>query len=172
MAYIKTQSRDKFLQAIKLGAITDYKVFGWGAPEVSIEYETEEETTRWVVQKAGATRNKGYTLSSSVDIVVLTDDPLFKEFDIIRRGLLTGEKAMGKLLNVNLYDSDEEAPKSVSGEEFDIQVSINTFGGASEDDLGLSLTINYQGAPTLGQVAITYGEDEPTFAFTKDVVGG
>lgn len=171
MAYLKEQSRDRFLQAIKLGTLTDFEVLGWGVADLGIEYETDEQTDKWVTQRVGSTRNKGYTLSSAVDEVIFADNPIFKEIDKIRRGLLVGEKASGTLLNINLYDSELEQPASVSGEEFGIEIAINSFAGPSEDPLSISYTINYQGAPVLGTVAITYGEEKPTFVFTKDVAG-
>ena len=166
MTYIKSQGRERFAQAIKLGALTDYTLFGWGVQDASIEYESDEDTLKFVVQRAGMTENKGYTLTQAVEQMVYTDDPLFPVIDKIRREQGLGAKASGKLININLYDSDLEEPASVSGEEFDISVTINSFGGSAEDKLGISYTINFQGSPKLGTVAITYTPDLK-FAFTE-----
>lgn len=168
--YIKSKRRDQFLQAMKLGAVVDYKILGWGATDIGIEYEADEETKRYVTQRSGHTINKGYTLSSSVEQEVFTDDPLFAEIDKIRKNQSVGQSARGKLLNVNLYDSEEEQPASVSGEEFAIEIVVNSFAGPAEDPLSISYTINYQGSPVIGKVALTYEPDgDITFAFTKDV---
>lgn len=170
--YLQSKRRDQFLQAMKLGAVTDYKILGWGATDIGIEYETDEETKRFVTQRNGSTVNKGYTLSSSVEQEVFTDDPLFEEIDKIRRNLSIGQLAKGSLLNVNLYDSEEELPESVSGEEFAIEVVVNSFAGPAEDPLSISYTINYQGSPVVGTVALTYETDgDITFAFTKEEAG-
>ena len=166
MAFVKSQGRERLLQAIKLGELTDYTLFGWGVQDASIEYESDEETLKFVTQKAGMTENKGYTLTQAVEQIVYTDDPLFPVIDKIRREQGLGAEASGKLINVNLYDSDEEQPATVSGEEFDIGITINSFGGASEDKLGISYTINFNGSPKLGNVAITYGA-KLGFAFTE-----
>lgn len=79
--YLQSKRRDQFLQAMKLGSVVDYKILGWGATDIGIEYETDEETKRFVTQRNGSTVNKGYTLSSSVEQEVFTDDPLFAEID-------------------------------------------------------------------------------------------
>ena len=169
MTFKKSQGRQRFLQAIKVGELTDYTLFGWGVQEATIEYEADEETLRFVTQKSGMTENKGYTLNQSVEQIVYTDDPLFPVIDKIRKEQGIGASAAGKLININLYDSEEEEPTSVSGEEFDIGITINSFGGASEDKLGISYTINYNGSPVLGKVAIDY--ETQKFTFTEGTEG-
>lgn len=170
--YVQSKRRDQFLQAMKLGAVATYKILGWGATDIGIEYETDEETKKFVTQRSGHTTNKGYTLSSSVEQEVFTDDPLFAEIDKIRKNLTIGQGAKGKLLNVNLYDSELEQPASVSGEEFAIEVVVNSFAGPAEDPLSISYTINYQGSPVIGTVALTYEPDgDITFVFTKGEAG-
>lgn len=166
MSFVKRQGRERFVQAIKIGKLTDFKLFGFGVEDASITYDTDEETVKWVTQKSGSTINKGYTLTTGVDQVVYTDDPLFEEIDEIRRKQIIGENAQGQLLNINLYDSDDEQPESVSGELFNIEIVANEFGG--QDDLSIGYTINYQGSPKLGTVAIDYEGDEPVFTFTED----
>lgn len=170
--YLKSRQRDRFIQAIKIGTITDYKLFGWGVTDTGIEYESDEETKRFVTQKNGFTENKGYTLSSSVEQEVYVDDPLFPVIDNIRRRLLIGEGARGQMLNCNLYMQEAEQPATCTGEEFDISITINSFAGPAEDPLSISYTINYQGSPKIGNVALTYGEDEITFAFTPETPVG
>jgi hypothetical protein len=169
MAFLKSQGRERLLQAIKIGSLTDYVEFGWGVTDASIEYESDEETLKFVNQKSGMTENKGYTLSQSVEQMVYTDDPLFAPLDKIRKEQSIGAKASGKLLNINLYDSDEEFPATVTGEEFDIGITITSFGGSSEDKLGIGYTINFNGSPTLGNVAIDYETNK--FTFTPAPVG-
>ena len=171
MAFVKSQGRERLLQAIKLGTLEEYTLFGWGVQEASIEYEADEETLKFVTQKSGMTENKGYTLSQSVDQMVYTDDPLFPVIDKIRKEQGIGAKASGKLLNINLYDSDEEEPASVTGEEFDIGITITTFGGSAEDKLGIGYTINYNSSPKIGNVAITYKPLKFTFTETPAVEG-
>ena len=171
MAFVKSQGRERLLQAIKLGELEDYTLFGWGVQEASIEYEADEETLKFVTQKSGMTENKGYTLSQSVDQMVYTDDPLFPVIDKIRKEQGIGAKASGQLLNINLYDSDEEEPAQVSGEEFNIGITITSFGGSAEDKLGIGYTINYNSSPKLGKVAITYDPLKFTFTETPAVEG-
>lgn len=169
--YTKSVGREKWAQAIKIGDLTEYSLFGWGVTDASQEYESDEETTKYVTQKAGMTINKGYTLTQGVEQTVYVDDPLFKVIDNIRKRQLLGEDASGKLLNVNLYDKpDEDKPALVSGEEFDISITINSFGGSSDDRLPISYTINLNGAPKIGNVALTWGADDITFEFTEEVV--
>ena len=162
------QSRERFLQAIKLEGMEDFKLFGLGVQDATITYDADEDSVRYVIDKAGRTINKGYTLSTDVEQYVYKGDVLFNAIDKIRRNQEIGDKAGGELLNVNLYDSEDEQPANVTGDKFDISITVTSFGGSSEDPLSIGYTINYQGAPELGTVAITYGEDEPTFKFTKD----
>lgn len=163
--YVKRQGRERFLQAIKVGSLTNYAILGFGVEDLSITYDTDEETVKWVTQKSGSTTNKGYTLTSGVEQKVFRDDPLFPEIDKIRRNQSIGEDASGTLLNINLYDSDSEKPTEVDGELFNIEVVINEFGG--QDDLSITYTINYQGSPKLGTVTIDYTGDTPTFTFSE-----
>ncbi|WP_300733624.1 hypothetical protein [Pseudomonas sp.] len=168
MAFQKSQGRERLLQAIKIGALEEYTLFGWGVQEASIEYEADEETLKFVTQKSGMTENKGYTLSQSVEQMVYTDDPLFPVLDKIRKEQGIGAKASGQLITINLYESDVEQPASVSGEEFNIGITITSFGGSAEDKLGIGYTINFNSSPKAGTVAITY--DPMSFKFTAGSV--
>ena len=56
MAFVKSQGRERLLQAIKLGELADYTLFGWGVQEASIEYEADEETLKFVTQKSARNR--------------------------------------------------------------------------------------------------------------------
>ena len=161
-------SREKFLQAMKLGALEEYILIGEGITDLGITYDADTDTKRYIIDKAGRTTNKGYTLSSDVEQEVFPESVLFKEIDKIRRGLLIGDDAKGKLININKYESSVEQPASVSGEEFDIEIVITGFAGSSEDPLSINYTINYQGAPVLGKVAIDYTGEDAKFTFTKD----
>ena len=74
--YIKSKRRDQFLQAMQLGSAVTYKILGWGATDIGIEYEADEETKKYVTQRGGQTINKGYTLSSSVEQEVFIVDSI------------------------------------------------------------------------------------------------
>ena len=50
MAFLKSQGRERLLQAIKIGGLTEYVEFGWGVTDASIEYESDEETLKFVTK--------------------------------------------------------------------------------------------------------------------------
>lgn len=166
--YNKQHGRERFLQAIKIGEIVDFTIFGYGSSDIALTYDADEDTTKFVTQKSGQTVNKGYTVSSDVEQIVFTDDPLFAVIDKIRRSRAVGATAQGQMLDIHLYDSDDEKPVSVSGALNNIEIVITSFAGSAEDPLSISYKVNYQGSPKEGTVAINYESEVAKYTFTED----
>ena len=161
--YNKMEMRHKFLQFVKLTGMTDFSVLGVGSTDISMEYSADSETYKWVTQKGGKTISKGYEVTSGVEQFVHADDPLFEAIDKLRRRLATSD-AVGELINVFSYETEDDFPTTAPAEKWDISIEFTTFGGSSEDPLTIGYTINYNGTPEVGVATVDYDTATATFA--------
>src|SRR5690554_325190 len=161
--YNKMEQRYKFLQFIKLGDMEAFKILGVGVSDLSMEYSGDEESYRWVTQKNGKTINRGYEVTSGVEQLVHSDDPVFSAIDAIRRKLGVGAEASGEIVNVFAYEEEDDFPTTAPAEKWDVSITINSFGGGAEDGLTIGYTINYNGTPVEGNATIDYEDKEATF---------
>lgn len=163
MAFVKSQGRERWLQAFKIGEMPSYEELGWGVTESNQDFESDEEELKFINMRTAISENNGYKVTQGVEMMAYTDNPLFGPLDDIRRVRGVGSISKGKILDNYLYKSEEKFPTTVEADESDISITITSFGEVN-GKLGIGYIINYNSDPVAGTTTIDY--DTKSFTFT------
>ena len=112
-----------------------------------------------IIDKNATTRINGYQPSIDAEQIAYFGDECFDFVDDIRYNMKTGDEATTQILLVDKYKEVSEG--SFRAQVFDCTISINSDGGPADDDSKVNYTIDINGDPINGTVAIANGV--PTF---------
>ncbi len=140
----------------------DWAIVGRGIEELEVTYNAQKKTTKYIIDKNATTRINGYQPSIDAEQIAYFGDECFDFVDDIRYNMKTGDEATTQILLVDKYKEVSEG--NFRAQVFDCTISINSDGGPADDDSKVNYTIDINGDPINGTVAIANGV--PTFTKT------
>ena len=171
MAKLKRPSMLMFLGVPESsGGTSKFRLAGVYSDDLSISYNPTTEESQDVTEVASTTDVTGYALNIPVStkVVAKTGDKgyeLSAYIQKLRRSLATAGDAETEVLIVDTYEGSEG---SYTAQKFRGTIQIDTYGGPAAESLGVDYTVNINGEPENGTVAITKAANgDMTAEFTK-----
>ena len=171
MAKLKRPSMLMFLKVPEAeGGTSKFRLAGVYSDDLSISYNPETEESKDVTEVAATTDVTGYALNIPVStkVVAKAGDKgyeLSAYIQKLRRKLATAIDAETEVLIVDTYEGSEG---SYTAQKFKGTIQVDTYGGPASESLGVEYTVNINGEPVDGTVAITKAENgDMTAEFTK-----
>lgn len=155
---VKKLKRSAYASFLNVGskATPSFKRMGQGISEMSLEYNAEEESEKYIHQDSATHMITGYAPASDVEQKCYKDEDIFEYVDAKRRARAIESDAETQILDVFMYDKKAEG---IYGAELnDAIIVISSFSG---DSIGYSVKRN--GDPIQGYVTIVEGK----VTFTK-----
>lgn len=132
------------------------------ASDLTVQMNPQTSTTQDVTQDTAETDITGYQPNIGLSKSVSRTDPTFKFIDDIRRKRKILSEAYSQILNVDVFNPNEDG--SYPAELQNVSIQADTFGGQASDPLTVGYTYNYRGDPVTGRATINDG----TVTFTAD----
>lgn len=147
-----------FLDTSRASSYTDaeWARLGVNVTEASTEYNPQTESEQDIVSDSASTEITGYQPSMPVSQQCTKGDPVFEFVTELRRSRATLADSHTWLLNVDLWDTDDDG-SSYASEVQEVSVQIDTYGGAGGETPVQEFTINFIGDPIKGKTTITGG---------------
>ena len=171
MAKLKRPSMLMFLKVPDSdGSTSKFRLAGVYSDDLSISYNPETEESKDVTEVVGTTDVTGYArnIPVSTKVVAKAGDQgyeLSAYIQKLRRKLATAVDAETEVLIVDTYEGSEG---SYTAQKFKGTIQVDTYGGPASESLGVEYTVNINGEPVDGTVAITNAENgDMTAEFTK-----
>lgn len=171
MAKLKRPSMLMFLKVPDSGENTSkFCLAGVYSDDLSISYNPETEESKDVTEVAATTDITGYALNIPVatKVVAKAGDKgyeLSAYIQKLRRKLATAIDAETEVLIVDTYEGSKDF---YTAQKFKGTIQIDTYGGPASESLGIEYTVNINGEPVDGTVAIIKEENgDMTAKFTK-----
>ena len=171
MAKLKRPSMLMFLKVPDSdGSTSKFRLAGVYSDDLSISYNPETEESKDVTEVVGTTDVTGYALNIPVStkVVAKAGDKgyeLSAYIQKLRRKLATAVDAETEVLIVDTYEGSEG---SYTAQKFKGTIQVDTYGGPASESLGVEYTVNINGEPENGTVAITKAANgDMTAEFTK-----
>ena len=171
MAKLKRPSMLMFLGVPESsGGTSKFRLAGVYSDDLSISYNPTTEESQDVTEVASTTDVTGYALNIPVStkVVAKAGDKgyeLSAYIQKIRRKLATAVDAETEVLIVDTYEGSEG---SYTAQKFKGTIQVDTYGGPASESLGIDYTVNINGEPENGTVAITKAANgDMTAEFTK-----
>lgn len=158
MAKLKRPSMLMFLEVPGVdGGAGTYHLAGVYSDDLSISYNAVTEETQDVTEVASTTDITGYALNIPVSTKVVAAAgqkgyELSSFIQKLRRKLATAGDAETNVLIVDTYEGTDGA---YTAQKFRGTIQIDTYGGPASESLGIDYTVNINGEPVDGTVAIT-----------------
>lgn len=155
---MKKIKRSAYASFLNVGTKTNqsFERMGQGISEMSLEYNAEEESEKYIHQDSATHMITGYAPASDVEQKCYKNEKVFEYIDAKRRARAVESDAETQVLDVFMYDKKAEG---VYGAELnDAIVVISSFSG---DSIGYSVKRN--GDPIQGYATVTDGK----VTFTK-----
>lgn len=149
---IKKIKRSAYASFLNVGTKAEqlFKRMGQGISEMSLEYNPEEESEKYIHQDSATHSITGYAPASDVEQKCYKGEEIFEYVDAKRRARAVESDAETQILDVFMYDKKAEG---IYGAELnDAIIAINSFSG---DTIGYSVKRN--GDPVPGYVTIADG---------------
>lgn len=171
MAKLKRPSMLMFLGVPESsGGTSKFRLAGVYSDDLSISYNPTTEESQDVTEVASTTDVTGYALNIPVStkVVAKAGDKgyeLSAYIQKLRRSLATAGDAETEVLIVDTYEGSEG---SYTAQKFKGTIQVDTYGGPASESLGIDYTVNINGEPEDGTVAITKAANgDMTAEFTK-----
>ena len=171
MAKLKRPSMLMFLGVPESsGGTSKFRLAGVYSDDLSISYNPTTEESQDVTEVASTTDVTGYALNIPVStkVVAKAGDKgyeLSAYIQKLRRSLATAGDAETEVLIVDTYEGSEG---SYTAQKFKGTIQVDTYGGPASESLGIDYTVNINGEPENGTVAITKAANgDMTAEFTK-----
>ena len=171
MAKLKRPSMLMFLGVPESsGGTSKFRLAGVYSDDLSISYNPTTEESQDVTEVASTTDVTGYALNIPVSTKVVAKEgdkgyELSAYIQKLRRKLATAGDAETEVLIVDTYEGSEG---SYTAQKFKGTIQVDTYGGPASESLGVEYTVNINGEPVDGTVAITKAENgDMTAEFTK-----
>lgn len=171
MAKLKRPSMLMFLGVPESsGGTSKFRLAGVYSDDLSISYNPTTEESQDVTEVASTTDVTGYALNIPVStkVVAKAGDKgyeLSAYIQKLRRSLATAGDAETEVLIVDTYEGSED---SYTAQKFKGTIQVDTYGGPASESLGIDYTVNINGEPENGTVAITKAANgDMTAEFTK-----
>ena len=171
MAKLKRPSMLMFLGVPESsGGTSKFRLAGVYSDDLSISYNPTTEESQDVTEVASTTDVTGYALNIPVStkVVAKAGDKgyeLSAYIQKLRRSLATAGDAETEVLIVDTYEVLEG---SYTAQKFKGTIQVDTYGGPASESLGIDYTVNINGEPENGTVAITKAANgDMTAEFTK-----
>ena len=152
------------------GSTSKFRLAGVYSDDLSISYNPTTEESQDVTEVASTTDVTGYALNIPVStkVVAKAGDKgyeLSAYIQKLRRSLATAGDAETEVLIVDTYEGSEG---SYTAQKFKGTIQVDTYGGPASESLGIDYTVNINGEPENGTVAITKAANgDMTAEFTK-----
>lgn len=161
--------RSQFYTFLNIGTTEtpDWAREGKFADDLTAQMNPQTTTTQDVTQDTADTDITGYQPSIGLSKSVSKTDPTFAYIDNIRRKRAILSDAYSQILNVDVFNENEDG--SYPAELQDISIQIDNFGGSASNPLTIGYTYNYRGDPVTGKATITDGK--PVFTPDTSVSG-
>ncbi len=156
--------RSEFYTFLNIGTAEtpDWVREGKFAGELTAQMNPQTSTNQDVTQDTAETDITGYQPSIGLSKSVSKTDPTYAFINDIRRKRKILSDAYSQILNVDVFDKNEDG--SYPAELQDVSIQVDTFGGSAADPLTIAYTYNYRGDPITGTAVITNGKP----VFTPD----
>ena len=158
MAKLKRPSMLMFLGVPESsGGTSKFRLAGVYSDDLSISYNPTTEESQDVTEVASTTDVTGYALNIPVSTKVVAKEgdkgyELSAYIQKLRRSLATAGDAETEVLIVDTYEGSEG---SYTAQKFKGTIQVDTYGGPASESLGIDYTVNINGEPENGTVAIT-----------------
>ncbi len=129
---------------------------GKGITSQTIAYNPATTTETYIDEESATTSLDSYAVSIATPQTAYAGEPVFDFVDNLRQMRATGSDCEAELLLVYLYDSTEDG--KYKAERNNVIVQIDDFGGDGGASVVINYTLNLNGDPVLGTVAIASGE--------------
>ena len=173
MAKLKRPSMLMFLKVPGASPETPtFNLCGVYSDDLSISYNPTTETSQDVTEVAGTTDVTAYSLNIPVTTKVVAAAgqkgyALSHYIQELRRKLAVAGDAETEVLIVDTYETSKVENAYVA-QKFTGTIQIDTYGGPASESLGVDYTVNINGEPENGTVAITKADNgDMTAEFTK-----
>lgn len=149
---VKKIKRSAYASFLNVGTKTEpsFKRMGQGISEMSLEYNAEEESEKYIHQDSATHMITGYAPASDVEQKCYKGEDIFEYVDAKRRARAVESDAETQILDVFMYDKKAEGVYAAELNEAIIVIS--SFSG---DTIGYAVKRN--GDPVQGYVTITDG---------------
>lgn len=150
--------RSEFRTFLNIGTVEapNWVLEGKYASDLTIQMNPQTSTSQDVTQDTAETDITGYQPSMPVSKSVSKTDPAYDYINDIYRHRKILSDAYGQILNVDIFDKQEDG--SYPAELQDVSIQIDTRGGSAADPLTIAYTYNYRGDATIGKVTIPDGK--------------
>ena len=150
--------RSEFYTFLNIGTVEkpEWAREGKYVSDLTTQMNPQTTTAQDVTQDTAETDITGYQPSMAVSKSVSKTDPTFEYINDIRRHRKILSDAYGQILNVDVFNQNED--NSYPAELQDVSIQIDSFGGPASDPLTIGYTINYRGDGKLGKATIADGK--------------
>ena len=133
-----------------------FEKVGVGITSMGQEYNPQKTTEKWIIHKNATTSTDSYQIAAAVSQKCYKGDPVFEFVNNIRRKALVGGACNSYVLDVDMWDADEEG--NYKATLYECNIAITKY---NDENAVIEYDIDYNGDPKVGTVKITGGK--PTF---------
>ena len=144
-----------FLDVTPNGEHTFEKV-GIGITSMGQEYNPQKTTEKWIIHKNATTSTDSYQIAAPVSQKCYKGDPVFEFVNNIRRNAKLGYACNSFVLDVDMWDADEDGAYAAT--LYECNIAITKY---NDENAVIEYDIDYNGDPKVGKVTIENGK--PTF---------
>lgn len=163
---VKKIKRSEFATFLNTGtkALPVWKRMGKGITSQTISYNPATTSETYIHEDNATTNLDSYAPNISTPQTAYKGEPVFDYVDSLRKARAVGGDAETEVLLVYIYDKDESG--NYSAERNSAVFQVDDFGGDGGSNVVINYTVNLNGDPTQGTVAI---EGDGTVTFTPTV---
>lgn len=148
---VKRSSFATFLD-INPGGTADYVMIGDGITTATINYNPQTLEETYINQDNGTIEVQSYRPNLPIEATAKKGDDAFDFIDALRKSRAILDAAKSSIVNVWLYETP--TGDSYPAEKQAVSIQIDSFGGDGGAATKINYTINFVGAPTLGNFDI------------------
>lgn len=140
------EKRSAFMLFINTATSPDtakYEEVGDGVTELTVSYNPQTNTERFINQDNANTDITGYQPNAPVTSQVIKGNPAFEYINKMRKKLPTMSDAYSDVVMLDIFDSADDGVYPATKQPVSIQ--IDSYGGPAADPLSVSYTLNWRG---------------------------
>lgn len=160
---IKRSKMAVFLNTTPSSTAT-YKKVAKGVTDLQIAYNPQTKSEQYIDEDTATTYTTSYQPTISNTMTAYKGNEVFEYLNELRVKRPVFGESDTDILIVDIFDyTGEEGSESYSAEKQNVNIGIESYGGAAEDALQIEYSINFVGNATKGTVTFDSSTGVPTF---------
>lgn len=154
-----------FLNTASTSQTPTWSVIGVGITDFGQNMNPQVETEKWIIHKNATSTLESFQIQGDVKQKCYFGDPVYDYVNNLRRNAVVGSKVNTQILDVDMYDANEESGvTSYKATLYDCMIAVTSY--ATGENPVIEYSIYYNGDPKVGTVTIS--NNTPTFEEDAD----